>query len=224
MTGPDKVYLNYPAEYKIQMNYAGLVPLDNVAVAFTLPKGMRVVRATPGSQSFADRLQWNVMRLNPKESRNFTVAVQTATPGTVPSFVKVLWRGPEQIAEATTEFLGAVALHLDLRASNNPVRVGDPVRYTLTVSNSGSAAAKDVKLLVSYPITNFAVAEGTDGKPKAGGVQEITVPAVAAKGRVVKELVLKATAAGQALVSVEMESAELPAGNVKRDVPTTITE
>src|SRR5262249_31771471 len=147
MTGPRQHYVNYPAAYQIQVNHAGATPVENVVVAFNLQKGMKVVRATPGAQDFKDRLQGALPRLNPGETRTLNVAVQADAAGTVPNFVQVLWRGPEQHDEVTTEFLGASALHLDLRESNDPVRVGDKVRYTLIVSNRGNAPAKDVKLI-----------------------------------------------------------------------------
>jgi uncharacterized membrane protein len=195
-------------------------------VSFNLAKGMKVVRTTPGAQDFKDRIQWVVPRLNPGETRSFNVAVQAAAAGTVPSFAQVLWRGPEQRAEVVTEFLGAAALHLDLRESGDPIRVGDKVRYTITVTNRGNAPAKDVKLVIKYPITQFAVdLEGTDGKSLPDKSVEITLPPIGPKDQTTRQVTLKATHAGKAVFHVEMESQEsLPAGNVTREEPTTITD
>jgi uncharacterized repeat protein (TIGR01451 family) len=227
ITGPKQVYLNYPARYDIEVSYSATAPLDNVVVAVGLQKGMKVVRATPGAKSFENRLQWAIPKLSARETK-FSVWAQAATTGTVPTFAEVLWNGPKQHTETTTEFLGAANLHLDIRESADPIRIGDKVRYTLTVTNRGTAAATDVKLVASFPTQQFAVDEsGTDGTPSKAlpGTQVIGPLSVPPKGTVTKTVTLKATAAGKAIFHVEMESAEhLPGGNVTREEPTTITD
>lgn len=230
MTGPKQVYLNYPAQYDIQVEYNGTVPLDNVSLVFVLQKNVKVVRATPGAQTFGDRLQWAIPRLLPKDRRTYSVWLQSDTAATIPSFAHLLWSGPKQTAEAVTEFLGAAALQLEVRESNDPIRVGDKVRYTLTVTNRGTKAATDVRLLCRYPLTQFAIdPDGSDGKsvtdPQTNApIQEIGPLTLAPRATVTKTITLKATAAGKAVFHVEMESSELPAGNVIRQEPTTITQ
>jgi uncharacterized repeat protein (TIGR01451 family) len=226
LNGPKQVYLNYPARYDIEVDYKGTAPLDNVVVVFGLQKGMKIVRSTPGAKSFEDRLQWAVPKLTGGgKPTTFSVWAQANVAGNVPIWADALWHGPKQHAEATTEFVGAAALHLDLRESADPVRVGEKVRYTLTVTNRGTAAATDVRLLASFPMTQFAVdKDGTDGEMTAGTqvIGPLTIPP---KGSVTKTITLKATAAGKAVLHVEMESKEhLQAGNVTREEPTTITE
>jgi uncharacterized repeat protein (TIGR01451 family) len=227
ITGPKQVYLNYPARYDIEVTYSAAAPLDNVVVAVGLQKGMKVVRATPGAKSFENRLQWAIPKLSVRETK-FSVWAQAATTGTVPIFAEVLWHGPKQHAETSTEFLGAANLHLDIRESADPIRIGDKVRYTLTVTNRGTAAATDVKLVACFPTQQFAVDEsGTDGTPSKAlpGTQVIGPLSVPPKGTVTKTVTLKATGAGKAVFHVEMESAEhLPGGNVTREEPTTITD
>jgi uncharacterized repeat protein (TIGR01451 family) len=224
--GPKQLYLNYPATYQVSVHYKGADPLDNVVLSFPLLKGMKIVRATPGSQSFKDRVQWPVSKLMAGETRNFSISVEMANVGTVPVSAQVFWHGPTQIDEVTTEFMGAVALHLALQQPSNPVRVGDKVRYTLTVSNSGTAPAKNVKLIVTYPVSQFAMdVDGTDGKQQADRSLVILVNEIAPKAKQTRTVTLKATAQGKAVFHVEMESAEhLPSGNVTREEQTTITE
>lgn len=230
LSGPKQVYLNYPAQYEIRVDYTGTTPIDNVSVIFVLQKNVKVVRASPGAQTFGDRLQWAIPRLLPRDRRTFSVWLQSETAATIPSFAHVLWSGPKQTAEAVTEFLGAIALHLDVRESNDPIRVGDQVRYTLTVSNRGSKAATDVRILCRYPVTQFTLdTDGSDGKsikdPQTNApIQEIGPLTIAPRTAVTKTITLKATAAGKAIVHFEMESGDLPAGNVTRQEPTTITQ
>ena len=125
------------------------------------------------------------------------------------------------------------AHHSPLSSDGDPFlsRIGEKVRYTLTVTNRGTAAAKDVKLVASFPVTQFALdSDGSDGKTVASttaGVklQEIGPLTIPPKGTVTKTITLKATGAGKAIFHVEMESPEhLPGGNVTREEPTTITE
>jgi uncharacterized repeat protein (TIGR01451 family) len=230
MTGPKQVYLNYPAQYDLVVEYAGTTPIDNVTVVFMLQKNVKVVRATPGAQTFGDRLQWAIPRLLPRDRRTFSVWLQSEAAGTIPSFAHVLWSGPKQTAEAVTEFLGAVALHLEVRESNDPIRVGDKVRYTLTITNRGTKPATDVKLFCRYPVTQFTLdPDGSDGKslidPQTQApIQEIGPLTIAPRATLSKIITLKATGAGKAIVHFEMESSELPTGNVTRQEPTTITQ
>ncbi len=226
ITGPKQVYLNYPAAYQISVNYKGADPLDNVVLSVPILKGMKIVRATPGSQSFRDRVQWPLAKLSAGETRKFNISVEMANAGTSPISAQVLWHGPTQTDEVTTEFLGAVALHLDLQQSNNPVRVGEKVRYSLTVTNNGSAPAKGVKLIVTFPVSQLTVdADGTDGKQQPDRSLVVDINQIAPKEKLVRQVTLKATAQGSAKFHVEMESAEhLPAGNVTKEEITTITE
>jgi uncharacterized repeat protein (TIGR01451 family) len=152
ITGPKQIYLNYPATYQISVYYKGADPLDNVVLTVPLLKGMKIVRASTGSQTFKDRVQWPLPKLSAGQTRTIGITVEMANAGTAPVSAQVLWHGPTQIDEVTTEFLGAVALHLQLQQSNNPVRVGEKVRYALTVTNNGTATAKGVKLIVTFPV------------------------------------------------------------------------
>jgi uncharacterized repeat protein (TIGR01451 family) len=226
ITGPKQIYLNYPAVYQISVNYKGVDPLDNVVVSMPLLKGMKILRATPGSQSFKDRVQWPLPKLSAGETRNISVSLEMASVGTTPISAQVLWHGPTQTDEVTTEFLGAVALHLQLQQSNNPIRVGEKIRYSMTVTNNGTAPAKGVKLIVNFPVSQLAVdADGTDGKQQPDRSFVIEINEIAPKEKQVRQVTLKATAQGSAKFHVEMESAEhLPAGNVTKEEVTTITE
>ena len=165
-------------------------------------------------------------KLSAGETRNFNISVEMPNAGTTPISAQVLWHGPTQTDEVTTEFLGAVALHLQLQQSNNPVRVGEKVRYTLTVTNNGSAPAKGVRLIVTFPVSQLtADADGTDGKQQPDRSLVIEISQIAPKEKLVRQVTLKATAQGSAKFHVEMESAEhLPAGNVTKEEITTITE
>ena len=224
MTGPDKLYLNYPATYQFKVSNSGTTPLDSVSVSFALAQGMRVERATQGGQASKDHVQWPLGRLDAGKTMTFSITVRSQEARRVPQIVTARWRGPEQRAEVWTEFLGASALHLAVKESKNPVAVGEKIVYSITVQNRGTSPAKSVRLTAQFPIEQFTLLKDeSDGKVQlATNDVAIDAFAVPAGGTVTKQVALKATRAGAATFHVEMSSPDLTAGNVIKESSATI--
>jgi uncharacterized repeat protein (TIGR01451 family) len=227
VAGPVKpIYLSQPARYDIVARNQGTIPMDNVAVAFSLPLGMKVKQASQGAEQFSSRVQWVIQKFNPGESRTFSLQVQAAEPGTVPLFVEALGRGHVAHAEIKTEFVGAAALRLRIHKSSDPIVVGDKVTYTVTVQNTGTAEARDVEVKISVPTVQLKVESTTAGltatkdqssfawgplRVRPGQTQTITVPA-------------EATAAGKVRIHAEMTAPDLTSGPLTWEEETTIVD
>lgn len=225
ITGPDKVYLNYDANYQIKLQNSGTAALDNVAVAFSLVQGMQVMRASQGGQNFKDRVQWSVGELRAGDTRIFNITVRAKNSGRVPNIVTVYWRGPEQRASKETDFMGATALQLSLRESKDPVAVGEKVVYTLIVHNRGTSPATGVQLLAQFPIDQFSlIPEESDGKMDIRTRDILIGPLTIGPGKTLtKQVTLRATRAGTARFHLEMSAKDLTSGNVVKEETTTVS-
>ena len=225
IAGPDKVYLNYDATYKITLQNAGNIALDNVAVAFSLAQGMQVMRSSQGGQGFKDRVQWSVGELRAGDSRVFMITVRAKNAGRIPNIVTAYWRGPEQRASVETDFMGATALQLSLRESKDPVAVGEKVVYTLIVHNRGTSPAAGVQLLAQFPIDQFTlVPEESDGKMELKSRDILIGPLTIGPGKTLtKQVTLRATRAGTATFHLEMSARDLTSGNVVKEESTTVS-
>jgi len=227
VSGPTKpIYLSQPARYQIVATNRGTIPLDNVAVTFSLPNGMKVKQASPGAEKFASRIQWGIPSFKAGETKTFTLQVQAVEPGTVPIIVQALGRGHSAQADTKTEFVGAAALRLRIHKSSDPIQVGEKVTYTVTVQNTGTAEARNVEVKIALPTVQLKIDPSTVGvtvskdpgtftwgplNVRPGQTQTIAIPA-------------EATAAGKVRVHAEMTAAELTSGPLTWEEETTIVD
>lgn len=149
-TGPERRFVNRPAQYTTQVTNQSSQTLRNVTVVEQLPVGMELA-AVPeqGRYDAARRLIiWTLPQLGPQESRQFRSALVTADPGTYASTVKV-WDAAGNRAEATSQLqvAGFSSLKIDVAQTTQgggEVAVGEQVALRMTVVNRGSAPASEI--------------------------------------------------------------------------------
>lgn len=148
--GNQKGTVNQPAAYKVTVENRGSADLRNVVVRCQFPPDMRVTRATSGSQPFRDSVQWIFRELKKGDSRELTVSLTTASPGTrTVHFSARAEKGKEQKTVVKTEFAGVSGLDWDVEAPG-VVAAGKPVTYRVTVANRGTATGR-ARLQVDLP-------------------------------------------------------------------------
>jgi uncharacterized repeat protein (TIGR01451 family) len=152
-TGPvgDKGTVGQAAAYRVTVENRGTAELRNVTVRCAHPPDMRPVRATQGGQPFRDSVQWVFRELKPGAVKELNVSLVTNTPGTrTVRFSVKADKGSEQKTEVKTAFAGVPALSWDTDVPGTIV-AGKNMTYRVTVSNTGTSAAKATKLSVDLP-------------------------------------------------------------------------
>jgi uncharacterized repeat protein (TIGR01451 family) len=139
------------AGYRILVENKGTADLKNVVVRCTYPPDMRPTRATNGGQPFRDSVQWNFPELKSGETKELALGLATSTPGTrTVQFAVRADKGSEQKTSVPTTFAGVPSLNWDTDVPGT-VAAGKAMTYRVTVSNTGTAGARDTQLKVDLP-------------------------------------------------------------------------
>lgn len=152
-TGPsaEKGIVGQAAGYRVLVENKGTADLKNVVVRCLYPPDMRPTKATNGGQPFRDSVQWNFPELKSGESKELNLGLVTSTPGTrTIQFAVRADKGSEQKTSVRTTFAGVPSVNWDTDVPGT-VSAGKTMSYRVTVSNTGTAGARDTQLRVDLP-------------------------------------------------------------------------
>jgi len=216
-TGDKERFLPRNADYKITVSNTGDTTLSEVVVTDTAPAGTSIASAS-GATVTGNQATWRLATLGKGETRSFDVVLSTPTAGSYCNTVSVVAAGGlRDQAEACTVWRGISALLLEKADDPDPIQVGETTTYTVRVTNQGTAADTNVKMVVQFP------AEVTPVSADNGGVvsgRTVTFPPfarLASKQTFEYRIKAKGEKAGDARVTFIRTSDGTPA-------PTTAEE
>jgi uncharacterized repeat protein (TIGR01451 family) len=221
--GPkDGAFVNQPAAYNLLVRNAGTATLNNVRVSCTFPSDVRLARASSNAQFFRDAVQWILPKLGPSESRTLTFHLIAASGGSrnVKASVRAD-RGVEQTAETATDFQGITALHWDTEGTA-VASVGQDIKYTITVRNTGSAEATNVQVRAMLPAQ---VSFGDRANPPfrfREGVVVFDPIRIPARRSATYTVTVAAKQKGEALFRFELMADQMRSGTAAHEKTTTI--
>lgn len=153
LRGPQAPYVNRPADWQLTVTNPSDVPLNAVSVRAKLPAELGFVAAGDGGQ-FADGwVTWNLGTLAPRQERTITLSTRTLAVARQAVLSADALADPNlrDHREASVEILGLSAFNLELRKAGDPAPVGERVTYTITVTNIGSLAGRDLQVFAALP-------------------------------------------------------------------------
>jgi uncharacterized repeat protein (TIGR01451 family) len=143
-TMPAEVSLGQEFMYELNPTATGCA--GNVVVTDRIPAGATYVRSEPAAEVQGDRLVWHLNDMEPGETRNIKVWLRADKEGTIGSCATVA-ADPRVCAQTV---VGKPVLALT-KTGPETALLGSEVTYNITVSNTGSAVAKDVVVTDSVP-------------------------------------------------------------------------
>jgi uncharacterized repeat protein (TIGR01451 family) len=222
-TGPAQRASHQPAVYRISVKNAGTYPMRNITVSDRVPAQSQLVSATEGGLNFEQQVQWIVPALQPGETRVMELTAKQPLGGAATHQFTATYRGARQSAEVTTNFATAAALRLDLKGTPETAELNGTVRFTVTMENTGSAPATNVRPNVTLPAeVTFTSAEPATYRQE--GLRIAFEPAtIPVGGRQVYSVTVRADKpTATAITVVEMLSDQLEAGPLRRQETTAI--
>ena len=180
LTGPPAAAPGDPAEYTATVTNSGTLPLADVRLTANVPDGSTVTRVTNGGRASAAAVAWVVPDrargpLQPGDSYavRFTLAARTGGP----KVVRVAAAGDrvgEVPREVSTNFQAAPDLSWEHKFNSTSLVAGTPELLTVTVTNAGGEAARNVRLRVDLPdgVTAAQVSPAPAG-PLPGGQRRV---------------------------------------------------
>ncbi len=219
---PTREQANRPARLSVRLTNRGPRTLTNVVVTDRLRNDCILDGISSGGQQFESLVQWIVPTLAPNETRVLELAVRQPKGGTVAHDVTAVYRGLTQQASAATDFEATPVLTWEIRGNAPAVTMGREVTYTLTVQNTGSAPAKNVRPSMSLPSELTMTSSKPFGTLDAQGKVTFDAVEVAPGARAMFLVTAKASRQGEARVSAELAADVFATGPVHKQDMTVI--
>ena len=174
---PDPALWNQPLSYAVSVTNHGPFPAQNVTVVDTLPAGADFVSASAGCLEDGGVVTCSLGTLAVGETANLSITI-LAPPGNIRNQAVVSALNPDpnpedNLAEEWTA-VQLVDLAISKQASPAFVLAGDPLTYTLSITNQGSLIAPAVIITDRLP-TEVAFISASAGCVEGGGVVTCTV-------------------------------------------------
>lgn len=163
--GPKEQQIGKNADYQITVTNTGDKVLTDVVVTDVAPSSTSIVAAN-GATVNGNQAIWRMKELKPGEKASFTITLYTCTPGCFTNRVGVTnCQNCNACAEFTTRWKGRPALNVCMVDTENPICIGEPTSYCITVVNQGSEADNNVVVTVRFPkeITPVSATGDTNG-------------------------------------------------------------
>lgn len=190
-----KIYLGRDITFEFTVKNTSDTPAANTVVNATMPAGSTFVSATMGGTMGGAGVMWNVGTLNAGESKTVAFSVRPSVIGTFKSEASAVGACVNQVANACqTDVAGIPAILVEVTDNPDPVQVGTETTYTITVTNQGSSADSNIKVVCNLPDGEQFVSGGGASNATASGqtVTFATIPTLAPKAVVTYTLRIKA--------------------------------
>lgn len=167
--GPKEQQIGKNADYQITVVNPGDKVLTEVIVTDVAPSATSIVAAN-GATINGNQAVWKLKELKPGEKVSFTITLTTCVPGCHTNRVSVTdCQGCNACNEFTTRWRGRPALNLCITETENPICVGEPTSYVITLVNQGSEADSNVVVTVRFPKEVVPVAASGDTPGNVSG-------------------------------------------------------
>jgi uncharacterized repeat protein (TIGR01451 family) len=211
-TGPRDSFSTSTFTYEITVSNSGDAPAKDTVLEDAVPANAAFVSASDGGRLTGTRVLWNLGTLAPAASKKVSLTLRCDTAGTVrnTATVRATCASPVS-ASAETEVKGIPAILLEVVDISDPIRVGDNETYEITVTNQGSAADTNIRIVATLEDNQQYVSSSGATTGSAAG-QTITfqpLASLAAKQRAIWRVVVRNVKSGDVRFKVTMTSAEL---------------
>lgn len=207
-TGPKEVTIGKNADYQIVVTNTGDKDLTDVVVTDCAPSATSIVSAN-GAQITGNQAVWRLRTLKPGEKVSFGITLTTCTPGCFTNKATVdNCQRCRACCEFTTRWRGRPALNVCIVQSENPICIGEPTSYTITVVNQGSESDNNVNVVVRFPNELQPVQSSGDTRGTVSGQTVTFAPYQTLRPRqtLTYRVDAQGRASGDARIAVEVTS------------------
>ena len=143
---PREVQLNAPFDYTIKVTNVTDMTVADIVVTETTSKNFKFNKASPAAKQVGNKLSWAIGSLGPKESEVITVSGMAANTDCLKHCATVAYVVPACANVKVVE----PELKL-VKTAPEEVLICDPIPVKFVVTNSGTGAAENVKIVDTLP-------------------------------------------------------------------------
>ncbi len=211
-SGPKRQYLGRSITYEIAVQNQGDGPAQNTVIEDIIPPGVTSIEATAGAQFSGSKLVWELGTLEPNTSKTVQVSYTPTKEGDVMATATATAYCAEPVTDsAKTTITGIAAPRLEVIDLEDPVEVGNTTTYVITVTNEGSAADKNVRIvcLLDDKLQYVSSAGATAGSIMGKTVSFAPLRGLEPKTKATWRLVVRGIQAGDARLKATMHTDQL---------------
>ena len=211
-SGPKRQYLGRSVSYEITVLNKGDGPAQNTIVEDIIPPGVTGIEATMGAQFSGSKLIWELGTLEPSTSKKVRVSYTPAREGELMGSVTATAYCAEPVTDsAKTTITGIAAARLEVVDLDDPVEVGGTTTYAITVSNEGSAADGNIRIvcLLDDKLQYVSSAGATAGSLMGKTISFAPLRTLEPKAKATWRVVVKGLQAGDARFKATMYTDQL---------------
>jgi uncharacterized repeat protein (TIGR01451 family) len=214
VSGPKLRYIDRKAVYSFKVTNPGNGPATNVTLTDVIPAGFKFTGASDGGQADAAlrTVSWMIGDLAPAQSKEVKLEVVATNPGEHHHQVSAqAARGVKVNSDIQTRVEGASSLLLEVVDTEDPIEVGAETTYEVRITNTGSKAEADIKLVGILP-DKMQLKSATGPTRFQKKEQEIVfeaLPKLEPKADAIYRITVKAMAAGDVRFKAQITSASL---------------
>jgi uncharacterized repeat protein (TIGR01451 family) len=213
-SGPAIRYLERRAVYTFRAVNPGDAPATNVTLTDLVPEGFKFLAASDNGQHDPNNraVSWFLGEIAPGQAKEVRLELMPIAPGDQKQqAIAQAARGLKAQSEVKTHVEGLSAILAEVVDTDDPIEVGAETVYEVRISNTGSKAETDLKLVCTIPDKmEFKNAQGP-AHFHAEGKQVIfdPLPKLAPRADALFRISVKGVAPGDVRFKVEVTSASI---------------
>lgn len=146
-TAPAEIQVGKQARFQLKVRNVGRIPADDVIVIDRIPKGTRLVHATPQPETSPDgQLMWQLGTLPPGDEAIVTLQLMPLFEGEIGSVAQVVFQAKASVRTICTKPELTIT-----QSGPQKVLIGNTAEFEITISNPGTGAATGVVLEEDVP-------------------------------------------------------------------------
>jgi len=208
-SGPKRQYLGRSVAYEITVLNKGDGPAQNTIVEDIIPPGVTSVEATAGAQFSTSKLVWELGTLEPNTSKKVRISYTPIREGEVMATATASAYCAEPVSDsAKTSVSGIAAPHVEVDDMEDPVEIGSTTTYVVTVTNEGSAADGNIRIVCTLDdkLQYVSSAGATAGSIMGKTVSFAPLHGLEAKAKATWRVIVRGAQAGDVRFKVAMQS------------------
>jgi uncharacterized repeat protein (TIGR01451 family) len=149
--GPEEFIQGSKADYELVIENSGGIPAANLACSVAIPDGIGLIELPEGVTRQANELRWSIPKLDPKSQ--FTLPIRCDMNRSGNHTLAFQARSDQNInlhSDISTLVEAIADLELVVNEPQAPAPVGARVVYELQISNRGSKAAEDIRVVAQF--------------------------------------------------------------------------
>lgn len=211
-SGPQRQFLGRSLTYEITVTNKGDGPARDTMIEDLVPPGVTSVEATSGAQFSGSKLIWQLGTLEPNVSKTVKVSYTPTKEGDVMATATAAAYCAETVtASARTSISGIAAARLEVVDLEDPVEVGSTTTYLITVTNQGSAADTNIRVVCALDdnLQYVSSAGATAGSIMGKTVSFAPLRNLEPKAKATWRVVVRGARAGDVRLRVTMHTDQL---------------